>query len=206
MSLITLSQVLLVCLLGAMSPGPSMVVVINNAIFRNRYHGILTSLGHGIGISIYALFAVLGLGLIIDTNIIIFNSVKILSIIFLIFLGMKSLTNKEALNFNEKTIEGGLTSFLQGLSISILNPKILIWFIAIYSHFMSENNDYIFNVILITAAGAIDAAWYVCLTLIVTSKLSLDKVKNNNFLISKIIGLLLIFISIGLIIDLFIQF
>ena len=50
-----------------------MVVVINNAIFKNRYHGILTSIGHGIGIGIYALFAVLGIGIVIETNLFLFE-------------------------------------------------------------------------------------------------------------------------------------
>ena len=50
MTLITFAQVFIVCLLGAMSPGPSMAVVINNAIFKGRYNGIITSIGHGIGI------------------------------------------------------------------------------------------------------------------------------------------------------------
>ena len=36
MTLITFVQVFTVCLLGAMSPGPSMAVVINNAIFKGR--------------------------------------------------------------------------------------------------------------------------------------------------------------------------
>ena len=77
-----------------------MVVVINNAIFKNRFHGILTSLGHGIGIGIYALFAVLGIALIIKTNIFIFG-LKLISIIFLIYLGYKSITNQNNLNFDE---------------------------------------------------------------------------------------------------------
>ena len=77
MSAITFLQIFVVCLLGAMSPGPSMVVVINNAIFKNRYHGILTSIGHGIGIGIYALFAVLGIGIAIETNLFLFNVIKI---------------------------------------------------------------------------------------------------------------------------------
>ena len=89
MSLIIFLKIFSVCLLGAMSPGPSMVVVINNAIFKNRYHGILTSLGHGIGIGIYALFAVLGIGLVIKTNLFVFSVIKIVSIIFLIYLGFK---------------------------------------------------------------------------------------------------------------------
>ena len=133
MTLITFVQVFTVCLLGAMSPGPSMAVVINNAIFKGRYNGILTSIGHGIGIAVYATFAVLGLGLIIKTNIFIFNGLKILSIIFLIFIGVKSTFNKEKFDFEKKDIKENTISFFQGFSISILNPKILVWFIAIYS-------------------------------------------------------------------------
>ena len=105
MSLIIFIQVFTVCLLGAMSPGPSMALVINNAIFKGRHNGILTSLGHGIGITVYATFAVLGVGLIIKTNILIFNSLKVLSIIFLIFIGIKSILNKEQLNLKKNDIK-----------------------------------------------------------------------------------------------------
>ena len=91
MSLIVFIQVFFVCLFGAMSPGPSMAVVINNAVFKNRYHGVLTSIGHGLGITIYAIFAVIGIGLIINTNILIFNGMKIISIMFLIYLGLKAI-------------------------------------------------------------------------------------------------------------------
>ena len=105
MTLLTFAQVFTVCLLGAMSPGPSMAVVINNAIFKGRYNGILTSIGHGTGIALYATFAVLGLGLIIKTNLFLFNGLKFsinLSIIFLIFIGVKSILNKEGLNLEKK--------------------------------------------------------------------------------------------------------
>ena len=107
-----------------MSPGPSMAVVINNAVFKNRYHGVLTSIGHGLGITIYAIFAVIGIGLIINTNILIFNGMKIISIMFLIYLGLKAITNKEKVNFENKELSGSATSFFQGLSIAILNLKI----------------------------------------------------------------------------------
>ena len=152
MTLLTFAQVFSVCLLGAMSPGPSMAVVINNAIFKGRYNGILTSIGHGIGIAFYATFAVLGLGLIIKTNLFIFNGLKILSIIFLIFIGVKSIFNKKRLSLEKKDIKENTISFLQGFSISILNPKILVWFIAIYSQFMSTDNELILNIYLVSIA------------------------------------------------------
>ena len=197
MSTITFLQIFFVCLLGAMSPGPSMVVVINNAIFKNRYHGILTSIGHGIGIGIYAFFAVLGIGIAIETNLFLFNGIKILSVIFLIYLGIKSIINNTKLDFEKKSnTKDGLTSFLQGFSISILNPKILIWFVAIYSQFMSLDNDIIFNSYLVLTAGIVDAAWYIFLTLLVTSNLALEFVKNKIAKLQRFLGI--IFIALGL--------
>ena len=202
MTLLTFTQVFIVCLLGAMSPGPSMAVVINNAIFKGRSNGILTSIGHGIGIAIYASFAVLGLGFIINTNIFIFNSLKILSIVFLIFIGVKSILNKEKINLEKKNTKEKAISFLQGLSISILNPKILVWFIAIYSQFMSVNNELIFNIYLVSIAGIIDACWYIILTLAVTTASALNFFQTKLKLIQKIQGIFFIGIGLGLIVNL----
>ena len=202
MTLLTFTQVFIVCLLGAMSPGPSMAVVTYNAIFKGRSNGILTSIGHGIGIAIYASFAVLGLGLIINTNIFIFNSLKILSIIFLIFIGVKSILNKEEINLEKKNTKEKAVSFLQGLSISILNPKILVWFVAIYSQFMSVNNELIFNIYLVSIAGIIDACWYIILTLAITTASALNFFQKKVKLIQKIQGVFLIGIGLGLLVNL----
>ena len=204
MTLITFVQVFTVCLLGAMSPGPSMAVVINNAIFKGRYNGILTSIGHGIGIAVYATFAVLGLGLIIETNIFIFNGLKILSIIFLIFIGVKSIFNKEKFNFEKKDIKKNTISFLQGFSISILNPKILVWFIAIYSQFMSTDNELLFNIYLVSIAGIIDACWYIILSLAVTTASALSFFQTKITFIQRIQGFFFIALGLGLLINLLI--
>ena len=203
MTLITFAQVFMVCLLGAMSPGPSMAVVINNAIFKGRYNGILTSIGHGIGIAIYATFAVLGLGLIIKTNVFIFNGLKILSIIFLILIGLRSILNKEKLNLEKKTIKDKTISFLQGFSISIFNPKIFVWFIAIYSQFMSVENKFIFNVYLISIAGIVDACWYIILTFAVTTASALKLFQTKLNIIQKIQGFFFIALGLLLTINLF---
>ena len=201
MTLVNFFQIFFVCLLGAMSPGPSMVVVINNAIFKNRYNGILTSIGHGIGIGIYAFLAVVGVGFIIKTNIIIFNGIKIISIFFLIYMGIKSILNKKNLDFGEGSKKNGLSSFIQGFIISLLNPKIFIWFVAIYSQFMSSENDFVFNSYLVFTASIVDATWYIFLTFIVTSDIVLRFLKNKSLVIHKVIGVLFIIISVVLLID-----
>ena len=204
MTLITFVQIFTVCLLGAMSPGPSMAVVINNAIFKGRYNGILTAIGHGIGIAVYATFAVLGLGLIIETNIFVFNGLKILSIIFLIFIGIKSILTKEKISIEKKDIKENTISFLQGFSISILNPKILIWFIAIYSQFMSTDNELLFNIYLVSIAGIIDACWYMILSIAVTTASALNFFQKKLILFQKIQGFFFLTLGLGLLFNLLI--
>ena len=204
MSIIIFIKILIACLLGAVSPGPSMVVVMNNALFKNRFHGILTSLGHGFGIGMYALFAVLGIALIIKTNLFVFNGIKFISIIFLIYLGVKSIISKSKLDFGKYNLNDGIASFSQGVSISLLNPKIFIWFIAIYSQFMSVDNDLFFNTVLVLTAAIVDALWYITLTLLVTSKIALDFIKNKNGLLQKFVGIIFIAIGLLLLIEMFV--
>ena len=203
MTFLLFVQIAFVCLLGAMSPGPSMMVVINNAIFKNKFNGILTALGHGIGISIYALFAIIGVGIIIEINTIIFNAIKVLSIVFLFYLGIQSILKKNKLEFDKNYIKDGIQSFFQGLGISILNPKILIWFIAIYSQFMSINNDIFFNLSLVFIAGIVDTLWYLLLVNLVTSNNVLELIKKNSYLMQKIVGYLFISVSLMLFVGLF---
>ncbi len=203
MSFIVFIQVFIVCLLGAMSPGPSMALVVNNAVLKNRYHGILTAIGHGLGITVYAIFAVVGIGLIIKTNIFVFNSLKILSIIFLFYLGLKSIANKNQMSFKQENLTTEVFSFFQGFIIAMLNPKIFIWFIAIYSQFMSKNNDLLFNIYLILTAGIVDTCWYVLLTIISTSGLFLNFFKSKSNILQKSLGVIFIIIGVVLLLDLF---
>ena len=117
---------------------------------------------------------------------------------------MKSILNKEEFNFKKKDIKENTISFLQGFSISILNPKILVWFIAIYSQFMSTNNDLIFNLYLVSMAGVIDACWYIILTLAVTTTSALSFFQAKLILIQKIQGIFFITLGLGLMINLLI--
>ena len=204
MTFLLFSQIFFVCLLGAMSPGPSMVVVVNNAIFKSKFSGILTALGHGFGISIYALCAVIGIGVVLQTNIIVFNSIKLLSIFFLFYLGIQTIRSRGKFEFGVNQSMSVTKSFSQGFMISILNPKIFIWFIAIYSQFMSYENNMSLNVMLVLIAGTVDALWYILLVNFVTSKRFLNQIKRKSSLIQFIVGCLLIFISIFLLIEIFV--
>ena len=62
------SSVTLACLLGAMSPGPSVAVVINYAMSGNKWVGIYCAWGHGIAIALYAFISAFGLLIVFEKS------------------------------------------------------------------------------------------------------------------------------------------
>ena len=191
------SQFAIVCLVGAMSPGPSLAIVIRNNINFNRISGILTSIGHGLGIGVYATLAVLGLGLILQANQTIFLLIQIIGLILLFFYGTIFILQKNSKEINEIN-QRQLNSFFQGFSIAIINPKILIWFTAVYSQFIYLEATFFFNTILVATASIIDALWYIFVSIIVTGYGLKNFLIEKKILIQKITGIVLIFISIAL--------
>ena len=202
MTLIFWFQFAAVCIAGAMSPGPSLALIIRNSTKFNRLGGIMSAVGHGLGMGVYAIFAVTGLSIIILTNIYVFKSIQIVGIVFLFVFGILFIFQK-----NEKididNSQNKLNSFLQGFSISILNPKILIWFSAVFSQFVKSDSNFLTNSILIITASAIDCIWYILVALIVTSYGLKDFFQKRINAIQKISGTVLVIISILLIINFF---
>ena len=202
MSFFVWIQFATVCVIGAMSPGPSLAVVIRNNINFNRIAGILTSIGHGLGIGVYASLAVLGLGIILQTNQTIYFFIQIIGLILLIFFGLLFIFQKSS---EEKIVENQnqVNSFLQGFTIAIINPKILIWFTAVYSQFISIDATFFFNAILVLTASIIDALWYILVSIVITGNNFKNLLIEKKFLIQKITGIILIFIAITLLYKIF---
>ena len=184
-----------ICIVGAMSPGPSMALIIRNSIKYGRVSGLLSSVGHAIGIGIYASISVVGLQLILINNIFVFNTIQFCGSIFLLILGILFLKNSgEKLSLEDD--QKNLNSFIQGFAISILNPKILIWFTAIFSQFIEASSTSMTKLTMVFMASSIDGIWYIIVTIVVTGFGLKQFLENNTKAIQNISGIVLIFISL----------
>ena len=191
------SQFAIVCIAGAMSPGPSLAIVIRNNVNFNRLAGILTSIGHGLGIGVYATLAVLGLGLILQTNQTIFMIIQIIGLVLLFLFGLMFIFQKNKQDKKEEK-QNQINSFLQGFTIAIINPKILIWFTAVYSQFIVIDASFYFNTILVLTASLIDAIWYIIVSILVTGYGLKNLFIEKKLMIQKTTGIVLIIISLML--------
>lgn len=187
-------KVLSICLIGAISPGPSWMLIISNTIYNGKICGFFTSIGHGVGIIFYAFFATFGIGLLLKSNIFIFHIIKISSIIFLLYLGIKSLySNKTKLS--DKNAKGKTKSFIEGFSLAIFNPKVFIWFFAIYAQFISIENTIIFKLLLILTAGIVDIVCYSIIVIIISIGVS-KNILNLSTYFGKFSGIAIIAIAL----------
>ena len=188
-----------VCAMGAVSPGPSLVVVLRNTITGGRMQGIMTGIGHGLGFGIYAFIAVMGLSSVLLANVQLFNLLQVLGALALIWLAFKLIAHKQS-DLSVKYEESGYRGFFEGFMIAFLNPKILVFLVAVFSQFLNtdiNNSDRFFMAII---AGAIDTMWYVFVAAVLAGTTIVDKLRENAAIIDRLIGMILFMISILLIV------
>ena len=199
MDIETLLGLSFVCAMGAISPGPSLVVVLRNTIVGGRMQGIMTGIGHGLGFSIYAFIAVMGLSSVLLANEQLFNLLQVIGALVLIWLAFKLIAHKQS-NLSVNYEESGYRGFFEGFMIAFLNPKILVFLVAVFSQFLNtdiNNSDRFFMAII---AGAIDTMWYVFVAAVLAGTTIVNKLRENAVINDRLIGMVLFMISILLIV------
>jgi len=152
----------LICVVGAVTPGPSLLVILNVTRASGQRGGYAASIGHGIGIFCYALAAATGLALVARQFPVGFLTVQALGALFLAFLAMRLIFAKPA----AMRPAGGRAdtdlarSFIGGFLIAILNPKIALFFASLFSGFVSSGQTHALHAAMAGLAGGIDMAVY----------------------------------------------
>ena len=188
-----------VCAMGAISPGPSLAVVLRNTISGGRTQGVMTGIGHGIGLGIYAFIAVMGLSSLLLANKQIFNLLQWAGALVLIWLAFNMITHNPSVPSKEH--EGsGHRGFLEGFMIAFLNPKILVFLVAVFSQFINPDITNLGRFIMAMMAGVIDTTWYVLVAAVLAGTPIVDKLRVNAVMIDRSIGMVLLMLAILLIV------
>ena len=192
-----------VCAMGAMSPGPSLAVVLRNTISGGRLQGIMTGVGHGIGFGIYALIAVTGLSALLLAHELLFTLLQWGGALVLLWLSYNMLTYIPS--GEEKEHESsGRQGFIEGFLISFLNPKILVFLVAIFSQFIDPNMTSLDRFFMALLAGIIDTTWYVLVAAVLAGTPLIDILRSNSVIIDRAIGLVLSLLALALVAKTFI--
>ena len=196
------SQLVLICIMGAMSPGPSLAVILRNTLSGGRTQGIMSGIGHGLGITFYAVVAVSGLVALINTIPHFFSVAQIAGSFFLIWLGGKmiiSVFKKDyAAKENMSSKNSAHQGFLEGFLIAFLNPKIAVWLLALFSQFVRPDALLAEQFLLVSTVGVIDASWYCLVAFLASSGKLVKGLQQNSSRIELCMGILLIILALGM--------
>ena len=205
MSLLALLSLVPICLLGAMSPGPSLVVVVRHTLGGGRGNGIVCAWAHSIGIGVYALVTLLGLAVLLKVSPVVFKGISIAGAVFLAWLGYKALTSKgsaaKKLEAGQKT--SALAAARDGLGISLFNPKILLFFLALFSQFVVEAKNIWGQVAIVITPVVIDGMWYTVIATVLSNRNVLPKLQKNATLIDRLSGIVLLLLALRVVVKLF---
>jgi threonine efflux protein len=131
-------------LLGAMSPGPSFVVVARTALSSSRGRGVLVALGMGVGGATFALAALLGLQLLLTAVPSIYKVLQIAGAGYLLVIAYKLWKGApEPFNVNGDNLhreKAGVQAFVLGLATQLSNPKTALVYASIFSAALPGNH------------------------------------------------------------------
>ena len=182
--------------LGAMSPGPSLAVVLRNPMTGGRSQGIYTGIGHGIGFGIYAFLAALGIATALSANEHVEQVLRWGGVVILLWLGTTFLRHAMAERGDEQDqaeqhAPSDRIGFIQGFSIALLNPKIMAWMLALYSPFIEADFPMETLIGMGLLGMSIDGAWYVTVATVLTTGDRAERLKSNAHLIDGAMGVLM---------------
>lgn len=187
-----------ICLLGAMSPGPSLAMVIKHSLAGSRANGLATSWAHATGIGLYALLSMLGLAVIFHQLPLLFLIISYAGAAYLAYLGFNALRSKGgiAAKLESGTRVSLFQSAKEGFLVSILSPKIALFFAALFSPFVAEVHQISGKMLMVATPWLVDGLWYTLIACLLSNARFLEKLRSQAMWIDRLSGLALIFLAL----------
>lgn len=198
-------SLVVICVMGAMSPGPSLAVVLKHSIHGSMKNGMLAAISHGLGVGFYAVASLLGLGALMLQFPTVFQILVYFGAAYLAYLGIKILLAKPSGDELQVAQQSGSAqqALQDGFAIAFLNPKLAVFFLALFSQFIDpENLTFEVGLIMCLTVFVIDTGWYLLVAALTEfSKKRFGFTLANPWL-DKLLGIIFIILAIRVVITL----
>lgn len=130
-------------------PGPAVLYIITRSLGQGRRAGLVSVLGLSTGALVHVAAATAGLSAVLMTSATAFGVVKYLGAAYLIYLGVRALLARDSSDSAAPALPAsGRRIFTEGALVSLLNPKIAVFFLAFLPQFVSPaRGDVTFQVL-----------------------------------------------------------
>lgn len=159
---------------GAMSPGPSFVMVARTAASQSRADGLYAALGMGLGGLMFAIASLLGLhGLLLAVPSL-YWILKVAGGCYLAYLGVRIwLAAKQPLAMSPANVTSRrgpeVRSLLLGFTTQVSNPKAAIVYASVFAAFLPADTSFGFKAAVATAVFCVELGWYTIVALVLSA-------------------------------------
>jgi threonine/homoserine/homoserine lactone efflux protein len=188
-----------VCLLGAMSPGPSLAVVMNNTLANGPSAGYASALAHGSGVALYGLLTVAGLAVVVTSSPAVFLGLQLAGAAYLVYLGLRALRSSGIPALEATGAAGSRGAATNGFLVAFLNPKLAVFMLALFSQFLRPAAGLGEKAVMVATVGLIDAAWYSLVVVLISRKAFLHRLRTSARLIDRCFGVILIVLALSVV-------
>ena len=161
---IALLSILGTIAIGAISPGPSFVVVVRASAALSRRDGLASALGMGIGGLAFACLALAGLQALLMQVSWLYVVLKIAGGAYLCYLGYRiwrgAKVPLDTGNGAPSSGSGWRKSFAIGLATQLSNPKTAIWYASVFAAFLPADAPAWMLLVLPPLLFSIEFGWY----------------------------------------------
>ncbi len=126
-------------------PGPSVLFTVARGIAWGRGIAVLSVLGNTLGALTLSVIVAAGLGPLLTHSKTFTVVLQLLGGAYLFWLGLDALRHRQeharAMSDRDTKKPGTVMIVRQGFAVGILNPKSLVFFVAVFPHFVNRTGD-----------------------------------------------------------------
>lgn len=132
-------------ILAIADPGTGVVMTLTNSLNFGLKTSIYGIFGISLGMFIVSIIAGGGIGVVIANSNLLYFALKILGAIYLLYFGLSLIKtrNKTIDVVSSKTSPKQKKLFIEGVSITITNPKAIIFFVSLFPQFIDSEANYL---------------------------------------------------------------
>lgn len=193
--------VITITIIAVISPGADFAMVTKNSISVSRRIGFFTAFGISLGVLVHVTYSILGIGLIISSSLILFNIIKVVGAIYLIYLGIKMLLTKKSDIKNEDKIPesfSSLKAFKLGFFTNVLNPKTTLFIVSVFAQVINNETQLIYKILYGLFMSMTHLIWFALVAYIFSSVSLKNRIINIKHIIERSIGGALVLLGLSL--------
>ena len=184
------------------SPGADFAVVLKNTLQSGRKAGIYTAVGIGLGIFVHLTYTLFGVAILLSRSSELFNLIKITGAAYILWLAFQSFRarQKRAASISSEVKLGlsSLAAVKQGFIVNALNPKVTLFFVALFTTIVSQQTPQIIQAFYGVWLALVTTMWFIVVAWWFSTKKVLDWYQAHGHYIDWLMGTVLFVIALRL--------